>query len=196
MEESYLMDMHKKSKLDFSPVDVANLSFNRMNLFKYLRASLKSYKPNMKLLYGYLNDGLDANKIIQMLSNTITAYDSFETKIDYCFAYSFIVRQRDPQTGEMANQEMVWLEAPMFYTPKSLNTFAYYVNLNREKEFLDDYVNRPTFFGKWIMDDYLKEIMDLDLIHENAPNYWKNPRNAGNVMKAFAEMSNMYTPRQ
>lgn len=48
------MDMHKKSKLDFSPVDVANLSFNRMNLFKYLRASLKSYKPNMKLLYGYL----------------------------------------------------------------------------------------------------------------------------------------------
>ena len=37
MEESYLMDMHKKSKLDFSPVDVANLSFNRMNLFKYLR---------------------------------------------------------------------------------------------------------------------------------------------------------------
>ena len=38
--------------------------------------------------------------------------------------------------------------------------------------------------------------MDLDLIHENAPNYWKNPRNAGNVMKAFAEMSNMYTPRQ
>lgn len=131
-----------------------------------------------------------------MLSNTVTEYDSFETKIDYCFAYSFIVRQRDPQTGEMANQEMVWLEAPMFYTPKSLNTFAYYVNLNREKEFLDDYVNRPTFFGKWIMDDYLKEIMDLDLIHENAPNYWKNPRNAGNVMKAFAEMSNMYTPRQ
>ena len=74
------MDMYKKSKLDYSPVDVARMSFDRMEVFKYLRASLKTYKKDLKFVYGYLNHNLDANKIIQMLSNSVTDYDSFETK--------------------------------------------------------------------------------------------------------------------
>ena len=41
MEEWLPMDMYRKSKLDYSPVDVGRISFNRMEVFNYLRASLK-----------------------------------------------------------------------------------------------------------------------------------------------------------
>ena len=193
------MDMYKKSKLDYSPVDVGRMSFDRMKVFNYLRASLKTYKKDLKFVYAYLNHNLDTNKIIQMLSSSVTEYDSFETKLDYCFVYTFNVRTTETKngisTGRMITQEMVWAEAPMFYTPKSLNTFAYFISIGKEKDFLDEYINRPTFYSSWLLYDYLQNIQDLNIKDENASNYWKKPENAGKVMKGIADLCNMYTPR-
>ena len=83
----------------------------------------------------------------------------------------------------------------MFYTPKSLNTFAYFISIGKEKDFLDEYINRPTFYSSWLLYDYLQNIQDLNIKDENASNYWKKPENAGKVMRGISELCNMYTPR-
>ena len=101
--------------------DVVGLKFDRAAFFTKLRSELKKRTANQnpKLKYAYLCKGMTAPDLFQMTSNMCTAFDNKLSWIDYVFIYEI-----DAKTPTGA--PMIWMECPMVFSPKSLNTFVYY----------------------------------------------------------------------
>ncbi len=185
---------------DFSPVDACRMKYDRDLMFKDLRAHVKSTFSGMKLYYGFLNENLDANGVIQMLSCINTSFDKNSRKIDYAFAYQF--------TTPKLRGEQIWMEAPLFFSPKSLGSLAYYKYRHREKEFYNDYFNSAIIFPKKLFEDFINGYEGLtinqygiehDQFHRTHQielgSYWKNPSNSDTVLEAMSELASMYDPR-
>ena len=122
----------QQSHLNYSIVESGLLQFDRLEAFKLLRAGLKLYKPDAKLLYAWVGPGMSPADLLLMTSNMRDPDAEIIGKIDYLLVYAYI-RQYPNGSKEM----MYWVECPMLFSPKSLNTFMYYTKNNKVKEFFD-----------------------------------------------------------
>lgn len=174
------------SELDYFPADVVGLKFDRAAFFTKLRSELKkrTASQNPKLKYAYLCKGMTAPDLIQMTSNMCTAFDNKLSWIDYVFIYEI-----DAKTPTGA--PMIWMECPMVFSPKSLNTFVYYYEKHMEDDYFRDYIRGAITFPAFVLQSALTHA-GLNLIHEKSPNFWRTEANAQTVIKAINEAASTY----
>lgn len=184
-----------QSKLSYSPVDLIKVKYDRSAIFRELRAQLKGFSSTSKLYFGLLNKDLTPNDVIRMLSILGSDMDQNIRRIDYCLIYRLKTSKNVP---------MIWIEAPAFFSPKSLSSYAYSKHLGLIGDFLKEYRERSIVFPEQIFFQYLHEIYGLidpcpnSQMDKSDPRFdqWiRNPKNSSTVIRAVSEMSEMYAPR-
>lgn len=174
------------SELDYFPADVAGLKFDRAAFFKKLRLELKkrTASQNPVLRYAYLCKGMTPADVVQMTSNICSPFDNKLSWIDYAFIYEINAKS---ETGA----PLIWMECPLMFTPKSLNTFVYYYKKRKEDEFFKDYIRGSITFPMFVMQAALvKE--GLELMDEKSPLFWKKEENAKKVLGVILNMAEQY----
>lgn len=187
----------QQSQLKYSIVDVGFQQFDREEAFRELRAYLKSFKPELKLIYAWLGPGMTNSDLLKMRSIYRVPEEEEIKRMDYIFVYQFPQKLR---TG--SEMLMYWVESPMLYSPKSLNVFTYYRRQNQLNEYFKDFFRSSEKMKPYIFYQYLEQVEHLsqrkELVDkktgEKTPNpaYWKNPENSEKVVRAVTKMSEMY----
>ncbi len=187
----------QESKLKYSIVDAGLQRFDRVKAFTELRACLKLYKSDAKLIYAWLGEGMSASDLLKITSIYRDPDDEVVKRIDYALIYEYY---RTYPNG--MKEQMYWVESPMLYTPKSLNVFVYYKKHGRLKEYMEDYMLSTMKVKPQIFNDYLTQMGKLsdrpkmqDPISKERidnPNYWKREENSSRVIKLLTEMSVLY----
>lgn len=196
--------LNRRTKLHFSPVDSAQMVFNRDKMFKVLRSYIKAKYPTYTLEYGYLGNDLTKNQILESMMGIPEAmkYDQQLMQIDYCLIYK--IPATNPNVGDLG---MIW--CPSRFSSKSLNTMALYqYNKNLDEYMEDFFLNNPVvpmnvIYSFMEQKDYglsrKKFIFERDprtlerISHEN-PKFWKLPENQKTTVKAIQALSILYNP--
>lgn len=190
------------TKLRYSPVDAANMQFDRGALMKELRALILSRRPDFKLLYGHMSNGLTKETMLKMtmgIKDTANMNQRF-LQNDFTLVYEFM--------NTKINEPMVYIWSPVFFSSKSLNTMAYYAYHGHTGEFMDDFYKNNIFFPKKVLIAYIVEQKGLSItkskvlhdsrtlrpIIESDSKYWKDPNNSEKVVCAIEELCVIYNP--
>lgn len=190
----------QESRLNYSIVEAGLLQFDRNKAFTDLRAGLKIYKPDAKLLYACIGDGMTYQDLLRSTSIYRSPEEDEIKRIDYVFVYEYL---RTYPNG--MQEQMYWVECPMLYTPKSLNTFALYQKNGKLAEFFQDYMRSTMKVKPQIFNDYMTQMARLSIRPKmidpktkdrvQNPHYWKLPENSEKVIRAISQMSIMYCER-
>lgn len=177
------------SELDYFPADVAGLGFDRAAFFKKLRIELKkrTASQNPKLKYALLCKGMTPADVVQMTSNICSPFDNKLSWVDYAFIYEIDAKSE-------SGAPLIWMECPLMFTPKSLNTFVYFYEKKREDEFFKDYIRGSITFPAFVIQAALTKA-GLELMNERADNYWKKPENSQKVLSVILNMAEQYKKR-
>lgn len=191
----------QQSKLNYSIVDAGLQTFDRSTAFKKLLAGLKIYKPDIKLIYATVGEGMNPAEIIKSVSIMRNPDEETLKRIDYVFVYEYIRNYRD-----ILKEKMYWVECPMLFSPKSLNTFMYYKKHGNLQEYFTDYIQSTQKIKPVIFNQYLTQVSGLSVRPKivdsktnekvDDPMYWKRPENTKKVIEAITQMSVMYRERQ
>lgn len=191
------MMIPQQSKLNYSIVDAGLQTFDRAEAFKKLLAGLKIYKPDAKLIYATVGEGMTPAELLKTVSIMRDPGEEMIKRIDYVFVFEYIRHYKD-----ILNERMYWVECPMLYSPKSLNTFMYYKKRGRLQEFFADYMGSTQKIKPAIFNQYLEQEAHLDSRPKltdpktkeriQNPNYWKLPENSNRMIEAITKMSTLY----
>ena len=191
----------QQSKLNYSIVDAGLQVFDRSEAFKKLLAGLKVYKPDIKLIYATVGEGMTPAELLKTVSIMRDADEEIVKRIDYVFIYEYVRQYRD-----LMSERMYWVECPMLFSPKSLNTFMYYKKRGGLKEYFADYMMSTQKIKPAIFNQYLTQVSHLSTRPKmvdpstnekmDDPRYWKRPENSKKVIEAVTQMSVMYRERQ
>lgn len=191
----------QQSRLNYSIVDAGLQTFDRSAAFKKLLAGLKIYKPDVKLIYATVGEGMNPAEIIKSVSIMRNPDEETLKRIDYVFVYEYIRNYRD-----ILKEKMYWVECPMLFSPKSLNTFMYYKKHGNLQEYFTDYIQSTQKIKPVIFNQYLTQVSGLSVRPKivdpktnekvDDPIYWKRPENTKKVIEAITQMSVMYRERQ
>lgn len=191
----------QESHLKYSIVDAGLQTFDRVKAFKDLRSGLKLYKPDAKLIYGWVGDYASPSDLLKITSTKRDPVEELLIRTDYALVYSY---EREYPNG--FRELMYWVELPMRFSPKSLNVFMYYQKRGMLKEYFEDYIKSTMKIKPNIFNSYLEQVAGLstrpkmkdkksnELIAN--PNYWKLENNTIRVLKAISEMGVMYREKQ
>ena len=191
----------QQSKLNYSIVDAGLQVFDRSEAFKKLLAGLKVYKPDIKLIYATVGEGMTPAELLKTVSIMRDADEEIVKRIDYVFIYEYV-----RQYHNLMSERMYWVECPMLFSPKSLNTFMYYKKRGGLKEYFADYMMSTQKIKPAIFNQYLTQVSHLSTRPKmvdpstnekmDDPRYWKRPENSKKVIEAVTQMSVMYRERQ
>ena len=191
----------QQSRLNYSIVDAGLQVFDRADAFKKLLAGLKVYKPDIKLVYATVGEGMTPAELLKTVSIMRDPEEEVVKRIDYVFVYEYIRQYRN-----MMSERMYWVECPMLFSPKSLNTFIYYKKRGRLQEYFKDYMMSTQKIKPGIFNQYLSQVANLSvrpkMVDQNTkekvddPRYWKRPENSKKVIEAITQMSVMYREKQ
>lgn len=196
--------INRRTKLVFSPVDSANMVFDRNALFKELRAFIKEKYPTYSLEYGYLGGELTKQQLLESMMGTEVAlkYDQRLMQIDYCLLYK--IPAMNPNVGDLC-----MIMCPSRFSSKSLNTMALYKYQSKLNEYLNDYfLNNPVIPMNVVMGfleqkeygltrkkfSFSRDPRTLERISTENPNYWKLPKNSSITVKAIQSACTQYNP--
>lgn len=191
----------QQSRLNYSIVDAGLQVFDRSEAFKKLLAGLKVYKPDIKLIYATVGEGMTPAELLKTVSIMRDADEEIVKRIDYVFIYEYV-----RQYHNLMSERMYWVECPMLFSPKSLNTFMYYKKRGGLKEYFADYMMSTQKIKPAIFNQYLTQVSHLSTRPKmvdpstnekvDDPRYWKRPENSKKVIEAVTQMSVMYRERQ
>lgn len=191
----------QQSRLNYSIVDAGLQAFDRADAFKKLLAGLKVYKPDIKLIYATVGEGMTPAELLKTVSIMRDADEEMVKRIDYVFVYEYVRQYRN-----LMSERMYWVECPMLFSPKSLNTFMYYKKRGGLQEYFSDYMMSTQKIKPAIFNQYLTQVSHLSIRPKmvdpktqekvDDPLYWKHPENSKKVIEAITQMSVMYREKQ
>lgn len=194
----------RRTKLVFSPVDSANMRFNRQVLFKEMRSFIKTKYPSYVLEYGYLGGELTKKEILESMMGIEVSlkYDQRLMQIDYCLIYKI------PKSGKILEDlAMIW--CPSRFSSKSLNTMALYKYQGKLNEYLEDFFENNPVIPINVVYSFLeqkeyglsrkkylfsRDPRTLERTSSDNPQYWKLPSHANVVVKGIQEVCKEYNP--
>lgn len=198
------------TKLDYSPVDVALMQFDRPTLFRELRARIKKAMPELKLEYGYCSTDFDPMKHLLASSCAPDAndYNQRFLQVDYTLVYRYYAKKDGGTSIPMA-----YIICPSMFSSKSLHVMAYYKMQNRIDEFMADYIKNNVRVPWGIFIQYLTEMKGLSVPKktwkisdsiptvkeeiqkpEEDPNFWKNPARKEKTVVGIQDFCIEYNP--
>lgn len=196
--------LNRRTKLHFSPVDSAQMVFNRDKMFKAMRSMIKNKYPNYSLEYGYLGKDLTKSEILESMMGIPQAmkYDQQLMQIDFCLVYK--IPATNQNVGDLG---MIW--CPSRFSSKSLNTMALYQYNKKLDEYMEDFfLNNPVVPMNVICSFMEQKDYDLSrkryiferdprtlerISHPN-PKFWKLTENKNAAVKAIQALSILYNP--
>ena len=187
-----------KSKLDFNIVKAGLQTFNRKKTFEDLLINIKQLKPELTLEYATLGEGMSPRDLFKMTS--AKGIDDVEIRrVDYVIVFSFSSQLKSSLSNTTLSEKMYWVEAPLLFSPKSLNVYNYFKNEKRKNEFFEDMFNsaqkiKPTIFHNFLSQygNLSNKKTSLDNSVQSADNYWKLEKNKNTVIDCITKMSVMY----